>query len=94
MAEIREVDLAWEVLNAFRDLSSQALAAIVQMGGKDPSELRSTDTAATHRLELRARCHDSIASVLAKATPNFSLTPGPSLASLIQAYKQTEATGI
>jgi hypothetical protein len=82
MAEIREVDIAWEALITLREVLCSAVATVEQMGGRDPSEERPTDAAVKYRHELRARCQQVIAVLL---TPNLTLV------ALIDAYKQTAA---
>jgi hypothetical protein len=84
MAEIRDVDLAWETIDVFRGALCQVQAAIERMGGKNPAAECPNDTAvSSRRLELRKRCQRIVESLL---TPI-------NLAALIAAYKKSEEYG-
>jgi hypothetical protein len=84
MAEIRDVDRAWEAIDVFRSALCQALAAVERMGGKDPAAECPNDAAVSRRrLELRKRCQDFIDTLLVPLN----------LKILIAAYKQTEEYG-
>ena len=84
MAEIRNVDLAWEALNVFQDALCRAVVVVEQMGGEDPAAGCPNDTVVSNRrIVLRKRCQDFIDTLLAP----------PNLQTLIAAYKQTEKYG-
>jgi hypothetical protein len=81
MAEIRNVDRAWEAIDVFRGALCQAQAEVERLGGKDPAAQCPNDGAASsRRLELRRRCNAVIDSLLAPIN----------LTILIAAYKQTQ----
>jgi hypothetical protein len=87
MAEIPQIDLAWEAVSVlgawsmekgFGDAVGRALSIIEELGGKNPAPQRMADAASDMLAELK-RLYErhgdqSIADVIAKATGKLLLT--------------------
>jgi hypothetical protein len=85
MAEIRDVDLAWETLTVFLDILGRALAVVEQRGGEDPATRCPNDTNGDDRRRaLQKRCERIVESLLVPIN----------LTTLIAAYKQAAEKGV
>jgi hypothetical protein len=77
MAEIAQLDHAWEAVNALGGAGQDALRAIEQLGGKDPRQ-RVRDAAEHMLAELKRLYEQSgdqiTASIIAEAEPRFELS--------------------